>query len=159
MRLLALAFAGVEGGLGAAVDVPSASVGMPSTSVDAPSVDLSVKTPDVPSVGGDVSGDLPSVDAKLTGPNVDVEGGGASLGAGLAAGVTAAVGAGVAGLGLSGKADKPEGEVRLFIFLDCGGGCSMLACWLYCFSFLCFAVELRSTESSAIIAKTSFFAC
>ena len=37
----------------------------------------------MPSVGGDVSGELPSVDAKLTGPDVDVEGGGGvSLGAG-----------------------------------------------------------------------------
>ena len=66
---------------------------------------------DVPSVGGEISGDLPSVDAKLTGPDVDVEGGGVSLGAGVAAGVTAAVGAAAVGLGLSGKADKPEGEV------------------------------------------------
>ena len=90
---LAAAFPGVEGGLDAAVDVPSASV-------------------DMPSVGGEISGDLPSVDAKLTGPDVDVEGdSGVSLGAGLAAGVTAAVGAAAVGLGLSGKADKPEGEV------------------------------------------------
>ena len=108
---LAAAFPGVEGGLDAAVDVPSASVDMPSGSVDVPSVDLSGKAPDMPSVGGEISGDLPSVDAKLTGPDVDVEGGGASLGAGLAAGVTAAVGAAAVGLGLSGKADKPEGEV------------------------------------------------
>ena len=64
---------------------------------------------DVPSVGGAISGS--SVDAKLTGPDVDVEGGGVSLGAGVAAGVTAAVGAAAVGLGLSGKADKPEGEV------------------------------------------------
>ena len=67
---------------------------------------------DVPSVGGDISGDLPSGEVKLTGPDVDVKGRDSSLVAGLAAGVTAAVGAGVAGLGLSGKADKPEGEVR-----------------------------------------------
>ena len=107
------AFPGVEGALGAKVD-------MPSGSADVPSVDLSGKGPDVPSgsvdvpsVGGEISGDLPSVDAKLTGPDVDVEGGGASLGAGLAAGVTAAVGAAAVGLGLSGKADKPEGEVRV----------------------------------------------
>ena len=99
------AFPGVEGGLDAAVD-------MPSGSVDVPSVDLSGKGPDMPSVGGEISGDLPSVDAKLTGPDVDVEGdSGVSLGAGLAAGVTAAVGAAAVGLGLSGKADKPEGEV------------------------------------------------
>ena len=64
---------------------------------------------DVPSVGGAISGS--SVHAKLTGPDVDVEGGGASHGAGLAAGVTAAVSAAAVGLGLSGKADKPEGEV------------------------------------------------
>ena len=70
---------------------------------------------DVPSVGGEISGDLPSVDAKLTGPDVDVEGGGVSLGAGVAAGVTAAVGAAAVGLGLSGKADKPEGEVRCMV--------------------------------------------
>ena len=136
----ATAFTGVEGGLGAAVDVPSGSVDMPSASVDMPSasvdmpsasvdmpsasvdipsasadmpsVDLSGKGPDMPSVEGEVSGDLPTVDAKLTGPDVDVEGGGGvSLGAGLAAGVTAAVGAAAVGLGLSGKADKPEGEV------------------------------------------------
>ena len=111
---LAAAFPGVEGGLDAAVDVPSASVDMPSGSVDVPSVDLSGKAPDMPSVGGEISGDLPSVDAKLTGPDVDVEGdSGVSLGAGLAAGVTAAVGAAAVGLGLSGKADKPEGEVRV----------------------------------------------
>ena len=65
---LAAAFPGVEGGLDAAVDVPSASVDMPSGSVDVPSVDLSGKAPDMPSVGGEISGDLPSVDAKLTGP-------------------------------------------------------------------------------------------
>ena len=65
----------------------------------------------MPSVGGEVSGDLPSGDVKLTGPDVDVEGGDSSLLAGLAAGVTAAVGAAAVGLGLSGKADKPEGEV------------------------------------------------
>ena len=97
-------FPGGGGGLDAAVDMPSASADMPS-------VDLSGKGPDVPSVGGDVSGDLPSGDVKLTGPDVDAEGGGVSLGAGLAAGVTAAVGAAAVGLGLSGKADKPEGEV------------------------------------------------
>ena len=127
--LASACFPGVEGGLGAAVDVPSASVDvpsgsvdmpsasvdMPSGSVDVPSVDLSGKGPDMPSVGGEISGDLPSVDAKLTGPDVDVEGGGASLGAGLAAGVTAAVGAAAVGLGLSGKADKPEGEVRVLV--------------------------------------------
>ena len=88
-------FPGVEGILDASVDVPSGSV-------------------DMPFVGGEISGDVPSVDAKLTGPDVDVEGGTASLGAGLAAGVTAAVGA--VGLGLSGKADKPEGEVRVGMF-------------------------------------------
>ena len=86
------AFPGVEGGLDAAVD-------MPSGSVDVPSVDLSGKGPDMPSVGGEISGDLPSVDAKLTGPDVDVEGGDVSLGAGLAAGVTAVVGAAAVGLG------------------------------------------------------------
>ena len=136
--LASACFPGVEGGLGAAVDVPSASVDvpsgsvdmpsasvdMPSGSVDVPSVDLSGKGPDMPSVGGEISGDLPSVDAKLTGPDVDVEGdSGVSLGAGLAAGVTAAVGAAAVGLGLSGKADKPEGEVRVcwcvFVFFFC----------------------------------------
>ena len=100
----------MEGGLDAAVGIPSASVDMPSA-------DVSGKTPDMPSVGGKISGDLPSVDAKLTGP--DVEGGGVSLGAGLAAGVTAAVGATAAGLGLSGKADKPDVEVRLLYFMVC----------------------------------------
>ena len=69
----------------------------------------------MPSVGGAISGDLPSGDVKLTGPDVDTEGGGVSLGAGLAAGVTAAVGAAAVGLGLSGKADKPEGEVCVFV--------------------------------------------
>ena len=117
---------GAEGGLDAAVDMPSASVDVPSVSVDLPSasvdvpsgsvdipsVDLSGKAPDMPSVGGEVSGELPSVDAKLTAPDVDVKGGDVSLGAGLAAGLTAAVGATAVGLGLSGKADKPEGEVR-----------------------------------------------
>ena len=80
---------------------------------------------DVPSVGGgDISGDLPSIDAELTGPDVDVEGGGGvSLGAGLAAGATAAVGAAAVGLGLSGKADKPEGEVRR-VFVFCAYLCS-----------------------------------
>lgn len=75
----------------------------------------------VPSVGGgDISGDVPSVDAKLTGSGVDVEGGdGVSLGAELAADVTAAVGATAIGLGLSGKADKPEGEVRHVCFCAC----------------------------------------
>ena len=101
-------FPGGGGGLDAAVDMPSASADMPS-------VDLSGKGPDMPSVGGEISGDLPSVDAKLTGPGVDAEGGGVSLGAGLAAGVTAAVGAAAVGLGLSGKADKPEGEVRCMV--------------------------------------------
>ena len=101
----------------ASVDMPSASVDMPIASVDMPSADVSGKTPDMPSVGGKISGDLPSVDAKLTGP--DVEGGGVSLGAGLAAGVTAAVGATAAGLGLSGKADKPDVEVRLLYFMVC----------------------------------------
>ena len=91
-------FTGGEGGLSAAVDMSSGSVDMPSGSVDMPS--------------GSV--DVPSVDAKLTAPDVDAEGGGdVSLGAGLAAGVTAAVGATAIGLGLSGKADKPEGEVRV----------------------------------------------
>ena len=102
--------------LDASGSLPSggAGVSLPSGSVDMPSVDLSGKGPDMPSVGGEISGDAPSVDAKLTGPDVDVEGGsGVSLGAGLAAGVTAAVGAAAVGLGLSGKADKPEGEVRV----------------------------------------------
>ena len=75
----------------------------------------------MPSVGGDVSGDLPSGDVELTGPDVDVKGGGVSLGAGLAAGVTAGVGAIAVGLGLSGKADKPEGEVRAFLCFSGGG--------------------------------------
>ncbi|CAN0307151.1 unnamed protein product [Laminaria digitata] len=76
-----------------------------------PSVDVSGKAPDMPSVGGEVSGDLPSFGAKLTGLDVGVEGGGVSFGEGLALGVTAAVGgATAAGLGLSGKADEPEGE-------------------------------------------------
>ena len=132
-----MSFAGAKGGLDAAVDMPSASVDMPSASVDVPSgsvnvpsgsvdvpsgsvdmpsVDLSGKAPGMPSVGGEISGDLPSADAKLTGPDVNVEGGGdVSLGAGLAAGVTAAVGAAAVGLGLSGKADKPEGEVRVWL--------------------------------------------
>ena len=102
---------------GVDVSVPSVS-----GAVDVPSVDLSGKTPDMPSVGGEIAGDVPSVDAKLTGPDVDVEGGGVSLGAGLAAGVTAAVGAAAVGLGLSSKADKPEGEVCM---CSCGsfGGC------------------------------------
>ena len=114
--LLWHSFPGVEGGLDAAVDVPSASVDMPSGSVEVPSVDLSGKTPDMPSVGGEISGDLPSGDVKLTGPDVDVEGGGVSLAAGLAAGVTAAVGAAAVGLGLSDKADKPDVEVRIILF-------------------------------------------
>ena len=85
--------------------MPSGAVDMPSGSVD------------VPSVGGEISGDLPSVDAKLTAPDVDVEGGGVSLGAGVAAGLTAAAGAAAVGLGLSGKADKPTGEVCLCVCL------------------------------------------
>ena len=106
------------------VDMPSGSIDMPSGSVDMPSVNLAGNVPDMSSVGGEVSGDLPSVDAKLTGPDVDVEGGGVSLGAGLAAGATAAVGAVAVGLGLSGKADKPEGEVRASVCVFCfiGGG-------------------------------------
>ena len=113
---------GVEGGLDAAVDMPSGSAAMPSgsvevpsASVDMPAVDLSGKAPDMPSVSGEIPGDLPSGDVKLAGPDVDAEGGGVSLGAGLAAGVTAAVGAAAVGLGLSGKADKPEGEVRVWL--------------------------------------------
>ncbi|CAM9896396.1 unnamed protein product [Laminaria digitata] len=93
-----------KGDLGAAVD-------MPSGSVDIPSVDVSGKAPDMPSVGVEVSGDLPSFGAKLTGLDVGVEGGGVSFEEGLALGVTAAVGGATAvGLGLSGKADEPEGE-------------------------------------------------
>ena len=142
---LAMVFAGVEGSLDAVavdvpsgsldipsgsvdvpsgtVDMPSASVDVPSGSVDVPSVDLSGKGPDVPSVGGDISGDLPSVDAKLTGPDMDVKGGDSSLGAGLATGVFAAVGATAVGLGLSGKADKPEGEVRVLV---CAPFCGLI---------------------------------
>ena len=110
MQSLVLAFAGVEGGLDASVGMPSASVDVPSGSVDMPSASV-----DMPSVGAEISGDLPSADAKLTGPDVDVKGGDVSLGAGLVAGMTAAVGAAAVGLGLSGKADKPEGEVRVLV--------------------------------------------
>ena len=87
----------------------------------------------MPSVGGEVSGDLPSGGVKLTEPDVDVEGGDVSIVAGLAAGVTAAVGAAAVGLGLSGKADKPEGEVRvcfaclLFVF-----GVFVVCCCVFC---------------------------
>ena len=135
----ALTSAGVEGGVDASVNMPSASVDVPSGSVDMPSGSLDVPSGsldvpsgsldvpsasvDMPSAGG-ISGDLPSVDAKLTGPDVDVEGGDTSLGAGLAAGLTAAVGATAVGLGLSGKADKPEGKVRAW-------ACVCFVCLLY----------------------------
>ena len=92
----ATAFTGVEGGLGAAVDVPSGSVDMPSASVDMPSasvdmpsasvdvpsgsvdmpsVDLAGKGPDMPAIGGDVSGDLPSASLDASGslPSADVD--------------------------------------------------------------------------------------
>ena len=126
IRSLASTFPGVEGGLGAGVDMPSASVDIPSVSVEMPpasgAVDLPSGSAEMPSAGGEISGDLPSVDAKLTGPDVDVKGDDSSLVAGLAAGVTAAVGAAAAGLGLSGKADKPDVEVRVFFVLSlCSG--------------------------------------
>ena len=82
----------------------------------------------MPSVGVDISGDLPSGAMELTRPDVPVEGTIVSLGAGLAAGVTgaglaagvtAAVGADAVGLGLSGRNDEPEGEVRPFLVFDC----------------------------------------
>lgn len=112
-------------GAGVSGDLPSVSldasmslrwgdvdVGMPSASADVPLTSV-----DLPSVGEGLSGDLPSGDdVELTGSHVDAEsGGGASLGARLAAGVTAGVVPNAAGLGLSGTADKSEGEVRVCI--------------------------------------------
>ena len=49
------------------VDIPPASIDVPSGSVDVPSVDLSGKGPDMPSVGGDVSGELPSASLDASG--------------------------------------------------------------------------------------------
>ena len=49
------------------VDVPSGSVDMPSGSADIPSVDLSGKGPHMPSVGGDIAGELPSASLDASG--------------------------------------------------------------------------------------------
>lgn len=105
---------------GVDVTMPPASLGTPygageisSRVVDTPSVTLSGKGTDVPSVGGDLSCNLPSGgDVELTEPNVEVESGGASLGAGVAADVTAAAGAFEVGVGLSGEVEKSDGNVR-----------------------------------------------
>lgn len=85
------------------VSTSSASAGMPPASVGLPSVE------------GDIPGDRPrGDDVELTGSHVHVKGGGgAFLGAGLAAGVTASVVAIAVGPGVSDKADKSEGEVRV----------------------------------------------
>lgn len=105
---------------GVDVSMPSASLGMPSGSVDLssdsedmPSVTLFGKGTDMPSVGGEISGNLPSSgDVELIELNVDVKGGGVSLGAGMAAGATAAAGAVEVGVGLLGEADTSDGKVR-----------------------------------------------
>ena len=100
--------------------MPSLSVHMQSGVVDVPSADLSGQRTDMPSVGVEICVDLPVGDVELTGTDVGAEGGGVSLGTGLAAGVTGAVGAAAVGLCLSGKGDKPEGEVRPFLsVIDC----------------------------------------
>lgn len=100
--------------------MPPASLGMPHMSSafgDMPCANLSGKSPDMPSVGGDISDDrLPSGDdAKMTGPAIgDMKGGGGVLiGARLAAGVTVSAGATIPiGVGLPGEADELGGEVR-----------------------------------------------
>ena len=134
------AMSGVEGGLDAAatlpsasldipsgsvdmpsasVDLPSASVDMPSGSVDVPSADLSGKGPDMPSVGGDVSGDLPSASLDASGSlpsgGVDVDIPSVS---GTVGGLTTAVGdlsadagAGVDDVSIKGP-DLPSGDLK-----------------------------------------------
>ena len=101
------------------VSAPAVGVDVPSASVEAPSVDLAGKVPDMPSVEGGVSADVPSADVSVTAPDVKVEGGDASLTAGLAAGGVAALGAVGAAVGLSG--DKPDAEVRGQTLAPCGG--------------------------------------
>ena len=55
--------------------LPDASMDISSGSVDMPSVDLAGKAPDVPFVGGGVSGDLPSAGVGASGslPSADVD--------------------------------------------------------------------------------------
>lgn len=86
------------------VQVPDASASTPDVDASAPSGSL-----DAPS--GSVSGsfDMPSGDVDVRGPDADTEAGGSSSG-GLASSVAATVGG---ALGLSGKGDEPEGEVRI----------------------------------------------
>lgn len=71
--------------------------------------------PDIPIYGDGIPGNLPPAEVKLSTPNVDVEGDDVSLTTGLAAGAVAGLGAIGAGIGLMGKVDKPEGEVRAYL--------------------------------------------
>ena len=97
------------------------------------------------SVSGEICGDLPSGAVELTGPDVSVEGGGVSLGAGLAAGVTGAVGAAAVGLGLPGRDNEPEGEVRPFLcVIDCCIG---------------FRGKSSGNVSAMVTVNTSLFYC
>lgn len=88
--------------------------------VDVLYVDLAGKAPDLPSVEGDLSGAMPSGDVEVTAPDVQVEGGDASLTAGLAAGAVAAVGAiGAAAIGLSGEGGDVDAEVSVVAYFRC----------------------------------------
>lgn len=103
----------VEGGMSGLLPEISGDVDVPSVDVKMPSVGLAGKLPDMPSAGGDISGELTSADVKATAPNVNVQGPDGSLTPGLAAGAVAGLGAIGAGLGLMSKGDKPEGKVRV----------------------------------------------
>lgn len=122
------------------VDVPSFGKGVPgslpgiSGDMGKPSGLIGVN---MPSVEGGISGDLPSIDTKLTTPDVVVEGGDASLTAGLAASAAAGVGAIGAGIALIGKGNKPKEEVRFALYMACIRLCSVYLvaipteCWLF----------------------------
>lgn len=97
------------------VSAPSVDVDLLSGSagVGMPSVDMAGKVPYIPSGGVEVPVEQPSADVMLTAPDVDVKHGAASLTAGLAAGTMTGIGAIGAGIGLMGKSDQPEVEVRV----------------------------------------------
>lgn len=101
------------------VDAPSVDAGMPSGPIvfDTPSIDLAGKVLDMPSVEGGISGDLMAADVKVAAPDVDanMESGATPVTTSLAVGAVAGLGAIGAGIGLMGKGDKPEGEVRYYI--------------------------------------------
>lgn len=103
------------------VGMPPGSADMPPGSVDVPSgsADMSGEVPGVgamtPAVEGDISGDAPTVDAQA--PEADEEVRRPSYMGRITGGVGATVGA-VGGLfGLSGRGEKPEGEVRLSLVI------------------------------------------